>query len=281
MPPTLAVATANAASGRDARGRADATTWARWTEAAAALDVDVLAVQEVDHLLPRSGAVDQTAVLARALDGGAWHGGFAAALLGTPGSRATFRPVPRGGDDGGDGRDATADAAAPAYGIALLSRHPLRAWHELRLAPSRLTLPVPLPPGARPRVLWVPDEPRVAVAAVVAAPTGDVSVVTTHLSFSPLRARAQLRQVWRWCRDLPRPLVLLGDLNLPTALVVRATGATPALREPTHPARRPRLQLDHVLLDDPAGRYAAADARVRRVADSDHLAVRVALEAQP
>lgn len=280
MPPTLAVATANAASGRDARGRADATTWARWTEAAAALDVDVLAVQEVDHLLPRSGAVDQTAALARALadrqpagpppGGRGWHGGFAAALLGTPGSRATFRPVPP-----------AADAAEPAYGIALLSRHPLRAWHELRLAPSRLTLPVPLPPGARPRVLWVPDEPRVAVAAVVAAPTGDVTVVTTHLSFSPLRARAQLRQVWRWCRDLPRPLVLLGDLNLPTALVVRATGATPALRAPTHPARRPRLQLDHVLLDDPAGRYAAADARVRRVADSDHLAVRVALEARP
>jgi endonuclease/exonuclease/phosphatase family metal-dependent hydrolase len=263
------VATANAASGRDRRGRIDAASWARWGAAAAALDVDVLAVQEVDHRLPRSGEVDQTSALADLLraDGPAWSARFAAAVHGTPGTLAGFRPAAPVADDRPE---------EPSYGVALLSRHPVTAWRELRLGPSRVRLPVPLPPGSGRRVLWVPDEPRVALAAVVAAPGGPVSVVTTHLSFAPLRARAQLREVVRWCADLPRPLVLLGDLNLPPRLV-RFAGA-PALRAPTHPAHRPRVQLDHVLLDDPTGRYAVGDAATYRVADSDHLAVRVVLE---
>lgn len=262
------VATANAASGRDRRGRTDAASWGRWSVAAAALDVDVLAVQEVDHRLPRSGEVDQTSVLAERLrgDGPAWSTRFAAAVHGTPGTSAGFRPA----------RPVVGDRPEePSYGVALLSRHPVTAWRELRLGPSRVRLPVPLPPGAGRRVLWVPDEPRVALAAVVAAPGGPVSVVTTHLSFSPLRARVQLRDVVRWCADLPRPLVLLGDLNLPPRLVTLA--GAPALRAPTHPAHRPRVQLDHVLLDDPTGRYVVGDAATYRVADSDHLAVRVGL----
>lgn len=261
----FAVATANAASGRDRRGRIDAASWERWSDAAAALDVDVLAVQEVDHRLPRSGGVDQTSVLAERLrgDGPAWAARFAAAVHGTPGTSAGVRraaPVP------GDRPE------EPSYGIALLSRHPVTAWRELRLGPSRVRLPMPL--GAGRRVVWVPDEPRAALAAVVAAPGGPVGVVTTHLSFAPLRARAQLREVVRWCADLPRPLVLLGDLNLPPRLV--ASAGTAAVCAPTHPAHRPRVQLDHVLLDDPAGRYVVGDAATYRVADSDHRAARVA-----
>lgn len=264
------VATANAASGRDRRGRVDAASWGRWSDAAAALDVDVLAVQEVDHRLPRSGEVDQTSVLAARLrgDGPAWSARFAAAVHGTPGTSAGFHPARPVAGDRPEG---------PSYGVALLSRHPVTAWRELRLGPSRLRLPVPLPPGSRRRVLWVPDEPRVALAAVVAAPGGPVSVVTTHLSFAPLRARAQLRDVVRWCADLPRPLVLLGDLNLPPRLVRGAGAGTAAVHAPTHPAHRPRAQLDHVLVDDPTGRYVVGGAAAYRVADSDHLAVRVEL----
>ncbi|GAA5143762.1 hypothetical protein GCM10023340_09960 [Nocardioides marinquilinus] len=148
----LRVATANAASGRDARG---APGHPAWVAAAAALDVDVLGVQEVDHLLPRSGGADQTEVLRAALGPG-WTARFAAAVHGTPGSAATFRPAAR------------TVADEPSYGIALLTRLPVRSWHELRLEGSRVRLPVPLPPGAGRRVLWAPDEPRVALAAVVA-----------------------------------------------------------------------------------------------------------------
>ncbi|MDT9591924.1 endonuclease/exonuclease/phosphatase family protein [Nocardioides zeae] len=270
MAPLLGIATANAASGRDGRGGLGPAGWERWSRAAAGLDVDVLAVQEVDHLLPRSGEVDQTSVLAEHLRAGGpvWTSRFAAAVHGTPGSAATFRAAgPAAGERPGE----------PSYGVALLSRHPVREWRELRVPPSRLRLPVPLPRGAGARVVWVPDEPRVALAARVAAPGADVTIVTTHLSFSPLHARAQLRALARWCRDLPRPLVLLGDLNLPARWVTGPTGAAPALLAPTHPARRPRTQLDHVLLDDPAGELVVEAAGTRRLGESDHLAVRVLL----
>lgn len=264
----MRVATANSAGGRDNTGLMGAQAWARWVGVAAALEIDVLAVQEVDHFLPRSEQINQTSVLAAALagQGSPWESRFAAAVYGTPGSRATFGPA------------STTRADEPSYGVALLSRHPVRRWAELRLGPSRLRIPVPLPPGAGRRVLWVPDEPRVALAAVVAAPGGDVCVVTTHLSFSPLRARAQLRQVVRWCRDLPRPLVLMGDLNLPARLATGATGWEPALGVPTYPCARPRVQLDHVLLD---GHLMVRKASALSLADSDHLALTATLVAGP
>lgn len=262
VPEVLRVATANAASGRDHTGGAGAVSWERWASAAAALDVDVLAVQEVDHLLPRSGRVDQTSVLAAHLAGAApaWESRFAAAVHGTPGSRHTFRAA------------VATRTEEPSYGVALLSRHPVRRWAELRLGPSRARLPVVVPAGG-PRVVWVPDEPRVALAAVVAAPGGDVTVVTTHLSFSPWRARRQLREVVRWCGGLPGPRVLLGDLNLPSRLV-GVPGWTPALRAPTFPSSGPRVQLDHVLLG-PGLHVRGATTRV--VAASDHLALRAEL----
>lgn len=263
-PPSLRVATANAASGRDRRGRTGAAQWTTWARAAAGLDVDVLAVQEVDHLLPRSGSVDQTAVLAGLLGGAGpeWEARFAAAVHGTPGTAAGFRPAAR------------TDPLEPSYGVALASRHPVSRWAELRLGPSRARLPV----RAGSQLLWVPDEPRVALAAVVETPEGPVTVVTTHLSFSPVRASGQLREVVRWAGTLPGPRVLLGDLNLPRRLAVPVSGWTPAAAVETFPAGRPRVQLDHVLVEDrtpetPTSRHATA----HRLADSDHLAVRVGL----
>ncbi|WP_139984315.1 endonuclease/exonuclease/phosphatase family protein [Nocardioides litoris] len=263
----LRVATANGASGRDSRGTWSVEGWESWCAAAAGLDVDVLAVQEVDHLLPRSGGVDQAAVLDRTLAGSGprWEHRFAAAVHGTPGRAVDFRSAP------------ATDPAEPSYGVALASRHPVREWRELRLAPSRIKLPLPLPPESGQRVLWVPDEQRVALAAVVEAPDGPVSVVTTHLSFAPTRAPAQLRELVAWAADLPRPLVLLGDLNLPPVLL-RTVGPvrawTTALAEATYPAPEPRVQLDHVLLDG----LRATGAGTHRLADSDHLAVRAELE---
>lgn len=253
----MRVATANAASGRDVTGR---PAFERWGQAAAGLDVDVLAVQEVDHLLERSGRTDQVAALARAMGEG-WQGRFAAAVHGTPGSLETMRP-------------ATGTLAdEPSYGVGLLSRHPVREWRELRMAPSRVHLPFPLPPGAGKRVLWVPDEQRVALAAVVDAPEGPVTVVCTHLSFSPPRATGQLRELVAWASDLPRPLVLLGDLNLPGWWPERVSGWRSAGAAPTFPAAHPRVQLDHVLLD---GDLTSEGAEAVRVA-GDHLALRAVL----
>src|SRR4051812_10927582 len=262
---TLHVATANAASGLDrGTGRVDLS---RWASAAAELDVDLLAVQEVDHLLERTGSVDQAAeIAARCAAGGPpWEVRFAAAVSGEPGSRRTMRPA-----------SGTAPGE-PSYGVALLSRHPVQQWRELRMAPSRAWLPVPLPRGAPQRLLLVPDEQRVALAALVETPAGAVSVVCTHLSFAPWRAPTQLREGVRWARDLPRPLLLLGDLNLPGGLPARLTGWQPALRAATYPAARPRAQLDQVLLDAGSSGARVVAARTQRVGGSDHRAVRAEL----
>ena len=271
----LRVATANAASGRHHRtGEPDLAAWA---DDAADLDVDVLAVQEVDHLLQRSGDVDQTAVIAAACarDGAPWQARFAAAVHGTPGDAATFGPALRSRPE------------VASYGVALLSRHPVSSWWEHRMAPSRARLPVPLPRSAGRRVLWVPDEPRVALAGRVQAPGGGVTVVCTHLSFAPVRAAAQLREVRTWAASLPRPLVLLGDLNLPGAAPGWITGWLPAARGRTFPSARPRVQLDHVLVDDPSGvlgadrAEAVAESATVVLGHSDHRGLVVGLGRGP
>ncbi len=263
---TLRLAGVNAASALDRRSwTVDANGLA---QGVAGLGADVVALQEVDHLLPRTGAIDQTAVVAAACDrdGPRWEHRFAAAVHGTPGDPRTFRSA-----------DATRPDE-PSYGIALVTRWEVVEWHELRLPAGRARLPVPLPPGSPRRLLWVPDEQRVVLAGVLSTPLGRLSVVCTHLSFSPPAAVRQLGRLVEWSAALPRPLVLLGDLNLPGKLPSRVTGWRPLVRAATYPARSPRLQLDHALAD---GDVHLTAARAVPVAGSDHLATVVDLVPSP
>jgi endonuclease/exonuclease/phosphatase family metal-dependent hydrolase len=216
------------------------------------LDADVVALQEVDRDLPRSGGVDQARVLAEALG---MRFRFAPALLGTPGSPGGWRPVDAGVDDPG----------GPAYGIALLSRLPLGEVETVRL-----------PRRGR-------EEPRVAQVAEVAAGGGRVTVTGTHLSFVPRSGIAQLRALLRRLGGRGGRRLLLGDLNLgwPLVRVVALPGWRPLVRGGTFRnrppgSRRPRVQLDHVLAA--GGEVAARRARVVSGPASDHLAVRVELD---
>ncbi|HWD42149.1 MAG TPA: endonuclease/exonuclease/phosphatase family protein [Actinomycetota bacterium] len=84
-----------------------------------ALGVDLLAVQEVDRHLARSGRADQPAVIAQALGTG-WFWSYAPALVGDD-----FRPL-SGPDPGG-----------PAYGNLVVSRLPLERVEHLRFPPGR------------------------------------------------------------------------------------------------------------------------------------------------
>src|SRR5947209_6410649 len=108
----------------------------RLREAVRTIDADVLGLQEVDRAQARSHRLDLTSIAAEAM--GAVDAKFLPALAGTPGEG--WRTA----------RD-TDDVAAPGYGIALLSRLPVRSWVTVRL---------PALPLRQPR-----DEPRVAVGA--------------------------------------------------------------------------------------------------------------------
>jgi endonuclease/exonuclease/phosphatase family metal-dependent hydrolase len=227
------LATFNIMHGRSLRdGRVDPQ---RLHEAVAGLRADVLAMQEVDRGQQRSGGADLAAVAARALGDKVAHR-FAPAVVGVPG--AAFRAA----------TITDVDAAAPHYGVSLASRFPVRSWWLIWLPAAPVPAPVYVPgPGGGLRL--VTDEPRVVLAALIEAPTGPVTVATTHLSFVPGWNVWQLRRALRALRELPAPRFLLGDLNLPGGLVRLASGWRTLARRATYPSPNPRIQLDHVLLD--------------------------------
>ncbi|WP_432492071.1 endonuclease/exonuclease/phosphatase family protein [Kineococcus auxinigenes] len=257
----MRVATFNILHGRSLED--DRVDVARYADAIASLDADVVALQEVDRSQERSARADLTAVAAGAL--GAGEHRFVAALSGTPG--ATWMAA--------TGAEQPDEAA---YGIALLSRLPVRSWEVVRLPSVPCTVPVVFPGRRRPEL--VRDEPRVAVVAVVEDPaTGRcLTVAGTHLSFIPGWNTWQLRRLVRTLRRCPAPVVLMGDLNLEAEAVRRSTGMRSLVRADTFPAHDPQRQLDHVLVGgDGARPLRVRGAGARRLPLSDHLALTVDL----
>ena len=221
------------------------------------LDADVLALQEVDRNLPRSAHADLTAVAAEAM--GAVDHRFVAALSGTPGATWTAAT----GDEQPD---------AAAYGISLLSRHPVRAWQVVRLP----ALPTRTPMWFRGNRLptLVRDEPRVAVAAEIETPAGCLTVANTHLSFLGYWNGRQLGRLVSALATEPRPLVLVGDLNMGPERAGSISGLRSLAAHPTFPVDAPREQLDHVLAD---GDLRATASEARQLPLSDHRALLVDL----
>ncbi|MGQ7297360.1 endonuclease/exonuclease/phosphatase family protein [Quadrisphaera sp. KR29] len=273
----MRVAALNLASGRGADGRPLGRAALR--EALRGLEgCDAVALSEVDDAQPRSGGLDQAAEAADVL--GARHWRMAPALAGTPGLRRDWAPLAgtlRGPTRDGAAADVGLGHRRPAFGVALVVRRPVTAWHALDLGTGRGRLPlvVPDPASGRTGVLLFPDEPRTAVAAVLADGT---VVAATHLSFAPPTALRQLRRLAGWLRGLApagpdgatRPVLLAGDLNLPAALVRLAAGAPTLVRAPTFPGAAPRVQLDHVVS---LGAPVSASGRAVRLDVGDHRAL--------
>lgn len=223
------------------------------------LDADVVALQEVDRGQHRSGGLDLTATVADA--GGAAWWRFLPTLWGEPGGQWT--PVVDGDDHD--------DTTRPGYGIALVSRLPVVSWDVLRFPPAPMGMPL-LVPGRG--VTKVDDEPRAAIAATLAGPSGPFTVLSTHLSFVPGFNVRQLRHLVRWAADQPGPLVLLGDLNLPGRLPRLVSGWTQLARVPTYPSWKPRVQFDHVLAHG-VGEHQVQRVDSARLPVSDHNALSV------
>ncbi len=236
------------------------------------INADVLGLQEVDRNQPRSGHADQAALVSAGI--GAEHWQFLPTVIGTPGGVDSFRPATLAE------RAADFVATHPDYGVALVSRYPVTKWHNTTFPAAPLSLPLLVQTDGRPRVLRVRDEQRAVIAAQIETPHGAVTVVTAHLSFVPGFNVKQLRRITRWVASLPRPLVLLGDFNLPAGIPASVTGMTPLLRQPTFPSYKPRVQFDHILVDGftPAQiSDAKSSAKVWPLAVSDHCAVSIDL----
>ncbi|MFD8701389.1 endonuclease/exonuclease/phosphatase family protein [Kitasatospora sp. NPDC059648] len=225
-------------------------------EAIAALDADVLALQEVDRHQPRSGGADQAAVAAGAMGAGDWR--FAAALHGRPAPVAGWVPDPSGPNGlqvYGPGE--VGDGAPPSYGTALLTRLPVRHWRARRFAPAPFGLPLRV--AGRRGLTPVPDEPRAALAAVLEGGRGPFTVVAAHLSFVPGWNMAQLAGIRRWIADLPQPHLVLGDFNLVGAVPRTVLGGATALERTA-----PRVRVRELRAARPA-RPTVVEPRRRRV----------------
>ena len=213
----LRVVSYNIRHGQGMDGRVDLARTARVLRE---LSPDLVALQEVDQGVERSGGVDQAAELGR--------------LLGLEHAFGAFMPYQGG-----------------AYGLALLSRHPVaRSWT------------VGLPAG---------HEPRVALAAAVVLPGGDTLVaIGVHFDWvedDGFRF-AQARTLAAVLDTLSHPYVLLGDLNdVPGSRTLelfhaRAREATkPDGGRLTFPSGKPVKEIDHVFAA-PRDRWRIREVRV-------------------
>jgi endonuclease/exonuclease/phosphatase family metal-dependent hydrolase len=238
---------------------------ARLCDAVASLDADIVALQEVDRTQRRSHGAHQAAEIAAATGAATYR--FAPALIG---ELSTGRRAATGADD-------DPASTVPAYGVALVSRWPVRSWLVVHL-------PVLPPRGHGVHVGRVPvlpdDEPRVLLAGVLEGPAGPFTVATAHLSLRPGWQELQLVRALRAVGRLPGPRLLLGDFNQPPAVVVpmaAAAGWRSLASVKTFPAGAPTRQIDHVLVR-PRHPGTVVGVEARELPVSDHRALVVDLQ---
>lgn len=226
---SFTVATYNIRHGRGMDGRVDLD---RTAAAIAALGADVVALQEVDRGVERSGGSNQPLELGE--------------RLGMTHAFGAFFPY-QGGE----------------YGMAILSRFPVRRTEALRL-----------PDG---------NEPRVALLAELELPSGArVLAVNVHFDWVDDDAFrfAQVAALAAVLDTVTLPIILFGDFNdVPGSRTLERwhprfrAAQKPAEDRHTFSSTDPRKEIDHILLG-PEEAWEEATAHV--VADpvtSDHRAV--------
>jgi endonuclease/exonuclease/phosphatase family metal-dependent hydrolase len=221
------------------------------------IDLDLLALQEVDFFQDRSNTIDQTALIAQGM--GAQFYDFTPAIFGTPGEKWEAASFIKSNKSAHQNQSSELNAAGKrnlmnqnsAYGISFISKVPINEIRLLELGHSPLGIPLVIPNESkgkmRPRVIYVSDEPRIAQAAIL---ENGITVINTHLSFVPGFNLRQLRMIKKWAKSLPGKKILIGDLNLPGKVPAKVLGWNQLVEEKTYPSWKPRIQFDHALSVD-------------------------------
>ena len=247
-------------------------------EAIQAIGADLIGIQEVDEQLARSGKVSQTAVVAEAMSTPHW--GFAPVMVGAPGEKwrklnsldakvITIENVQANLQSNIDGN----------YGIGIVSKVPIKHWDRLELGNSPFGMPLVIPAENKKgkqsvRMIYVADEPRVALAATL---DNGWTVINTHLSFVPFVNYRQLRKIKKWAAQLSARYgtqsLIIGDMNLPKGLPAVASKWISLVQQNSYPSWGGKVQFDYILSDTlKPDQYEALPTLNTGV--SDHLPVR-------
>ena len=243
--------------------------------AIAALATEVIAVQEIDYNLPRSGSVNQIAEVASAM--GAKYWAFAPSISGTPGEK--WRKLNE--SDPKVITDNSSEVLLGSYGIGIASTIRVVKWHRFELGNSPIGMPLVVPTesetSSRPKIraIYVHDEPRVALAATL---ENGFTVVNTHLSFVPGVNLAQLKRLKKWALQIGSEsntkVLLMGDLNLPKNLPVSLSTWRSLITQNTYPSWGAKVQFDYILSNElTSNEYQTS--KYSTMAISDHLPIGV------
>ena len=216
--------------------------------AIAELSTQVIAVQEIDYNLARSGSVNQIGEVANAMSALDWA--FAPSVVGTPGEK--WRKL-----TDGDPKVITNKSSVPlsgSYGIGIASKIPVLKWDRLELGNSPIGMPLVVPTesetSSKPKIraIYVHDEPRLALAATL---ENGYTVVNTHLSFVPGVNLSQLKKLKKWALQIAgqtnTKVLLMGDLNLPKNLPVALSSWKSLVTKNTYPSWGAKVQFDYIL----------------------------------
>jgi endonuclease/exonuclease/phosphatase family metal-dependent hydrolase len=234
---------------------------------------EVLAIQEVDFLLPRSNSVNQVHDIAKSMKAVDWA--FAPSIIGTPGEK--WRAL----NDQDESIITTKNKGDGGYGIGFASTIPVTAYERIDLGRSPVGMPLLVPGGedgkGKPRFIYVQDEPRVALVAHL---ENGWSIINTHLSFVPGVNFKQLNKLKKWAekssQETGNKVVIMGDLNLPKNLPVIASSWKSLVTQSTYPSWGAKIQFDYILCNDTLKKTKAIPTTATGI--SDHLPITVEID---
>jgi len=220
-----------------------------YAAAVQSLASDVIALQEVDFNLERSDSRNQSSDVAEVI--GAAHWGFAPSIAGTPGVKwRKLKEEEKVVLSDRNSNDIRNVSESGYYGIAIISKIPVKSW--LRLELGRSIVGMPLAVGnekGKLTLIYVKDEPRLAIAAVL---DNGWTVINTHLSFVPFVNIYQLFKLSRWAKAIEREystkVILLGDFNLPGGIPSKLTLWKRATQSLSYPSWSPKISFDYILM---------------------------------